>query len=281
MRARFGDEYLELKRLVRDLDLHTVCEEAGCPNIFECWADRTATFMILGDRCTRACGFCLVDTRKPLPVDPDEPAPGRRRGAHARARARRDHVRRPRRSRRRRRGGVRGDDRRDPRREPGHRGRGADLRLSGRRRGARHDLRGAARRARTTTSRPWRGCSARRDRRPATRGRSRCSRRAKDAGLVTKSSVILGMGETDDEVRAALADLRGGRRRHRHARPVPAAVEPRTCRSRAGGRPAEFDAIRVDARGDSASRTSSRARSSGPATTPASRNRSARRRTAG
>src|SRR5262249_39618819 len=50
-----------------------VCEEAGCPNIFECWADRTATFMILGDRCTRACGFCLVDTRKPFAVDEHEP----------------------------------------------------------------------------------------------------------------------------------------------------------------------------------------------------------------
>lgn len=73
VRARFDDGFLELKRLARDLDLHTVCEEAGCPNIFECWADRTATFMILGDRCTRACGFCLVDTRKPLAVDPDEP----------------------------------------------------------------------------------------------------------------------------------------------------------------------------------------------------------------
>src|SRR5262249_19666373 len=73
VRARFDDEYLELKRLVRERDLHTVCEEAGCPNIYECWAERTATFMILGDRCTRACGFCLVDTRKPLPVDTDEP----------------------------------------------------------------------------------------------------------------------------------------------------------------------------------------------------------------
>jgi lipoic acid synthetase len=73
VRARFGDGFLEVKRLVRDLDLHTVCESAGCPNIFECWADRTATFMILGDRCTRACGFCLVDTRRPLPVDAGEP----------------------------------------------------------------------------------------------------------------------------------------------------------------------------------------------------------------
>jgi lipoic acid synthetase len=59
---------------MREGGLHTVCEEAGCPNIFECWADRTATFMILGERCTRACGFCLVDTRQPLPVDPGEPA---------------------------------------------------------------------------------------------------------------------------------------------------------------------------------------------------------------
>ena len=73
VRARFDDGYLELKQLARDKQLHTVCEEAGCPNIYECWADRTATFMILGDRCTRACGFCLVDTRKPLAVDPGEP----------------------------------------------------------------------------------------------------------------------------------------------------------------------------------------------------------------
>src|SRR5207248_7382339 len=73
VRARMDGEFLELKRLVRDLDLHTVCEEAGCPNIYECWSQRTATFMILGDRCTRACGFCLVDTRKPAPVDVDEP----------------------------------------------------------------------------------------------------------------------------------------------------------------------------------------------------------------
>jgi lipoic acid synthetase len=71
--ADLGEGYRATKRLVRTLDLHTVCEEAGCPNIYECWADRTATFMILGDRCTRACGFCLVDTRKPASPDPDEP----------------------------------------------------------------------------------------------------------------------------------------------------------------------------------------------------------------
>ena len=56
---------MRLKRTMRDLDLVTVCEEAGCPNLSECWADGTATFMINGERCTRACGFCLVDTRHP------------------------------------------------------------------------------------------------------------------------------------------------------------------------------------------------------------------------
>jgi lipoic acid synthetase len=58
---------------VRDLGLVTVCEEAGCPNLHECWSDGTATFMINGERCTRACGFCLVDTRRPAPLDPGEP----------------------------------------------------------------------------------------------------------------------------------------------------------------------------------------------------------------
>ncbi|MDQ2727691.1 MAG: lipoyl synthase [Actinomycetota bacterium] len=74
VKARMGDEYRSLKKTVRSLDLVTVCEEAGCPNIYECWADGTATFMINGDRCTRACGFCLVDTRKPLAPDLGEPA---------------------------------------------------------------------------------------------------------------------------------------------------------------------------------------------------------------
>jgi lipoic acid synthetase len=76
LRARLetSPEFLELKKTMRDLDLRTVCEEAGCPNIFECWDDGTATFMLNGERCTRACGFCLVDTRHPDPLDPDEPA---------------------------------------------------------------------------------------------------------------------------------------------------------------------------------------------------------------
>jgi len=71
--ARMGEGYLSLGRTIRDLGLVTVCEEAGCPNIFECWADGTATFMVNGSRCTRACGFCLVDTRRPLSLDPTEP----------------------------------------------------------------------------------------------------------------------------------------------------------------------------------------------------------------
>lgn len=72
-RVSHGAEVLALKRTLRDLDLVTVCEEAGCPNLSECWADGTATLMVLGERCTRACGFCLVDTRKPLAPAVDEP----------------------------------------------------------------------------------------------------------------------------------------------------------------------------------------------------------------
>jgi len=73
VRADLGPGYRATKRLMRGLSLTTVCEEAGCPNIYECWADRTATFMVLGERCTRACGFCLVDTRHPLAPEADEP----------------------------------------------------------------------------------------------------------------------------------------------------------------------------------------------------------------
>lgn len=62
-----------LKRTISELELVTVCEEAGCPNLSECWSDGTATFMVAGERCTRACGFCLVDTRHPEPLDPGEP----------------------------------------------------------------------------------------------------------------------------------------------------------------------------------------------------------------
>jgi lipoyl synthase len=72
-RLRTGPAYTELTELVRREGLHTVCQEAGCPNIFECWEDREATFLIGGDACTRRCDFCQIDTGKPLPLDRDEP----------------------------------------------------------------------------------------------------------------------------------------------------------------------------------------------------------------
>ncbi len=72
-RLRMGPQYAELKNLVRREGLHTVCEEAGCPNIFECWEDREATFLIGGEACTRRCDFCQIDTGKPAPLDTDEP----------------------------------------------------------------------------------------------------------------------------------------------------------------------------------------------------------------
>ncbi|MDP9330728.1 MAG: lipoyl synthase [Actinomycetota bacterium] len=73
VRLRTGPNYTELKGLMRGLDLHTVCEEAMCPNIHECWEEREATFLILGSKCTRRCGFCDVMTAKPDPVDEGEP----------------------------------------------------------------------------------------------------------------------------------------------------------------------------------------------------------------
>ena len=72
-KLRTGPEYTELKALVRREGLHTVCEEAGCPNIYECWEDREATFLIGGDQCTRRCDFCQIDTGKPAALDLDEP----------------------------------------------------------------------------------------------------------------------------------------------------------------------------------------------------------------
>jgi lipoyl synthase len=72
-RAPIGDNYHELKKLARKLDLHTVCESAQCPNIGECWNHRTATFMLLGNLCTRRCGFCAVPKGRPEPIDFDEP----------------------------------------------------------------------------------------------------------------------------------------------------------------------------------------------------------------
>jgi lipoic acid synthetase len=72
-RANMGPEYTQLRSLVSREGLHTVCQEAACPNIFECWEDREATFLIGGERCTRRCDFCNIDTGKPEPIDRDEP----------------------------------------------------------------------------------------------------------------------------------------------------------------------------------------------------------------
>jgi lipoic acid synthetase len=72
-KAHMGPEYTKLRSLVAKEGLHTVCQEAACPNIFECWEDREATFLIGGEACTRRCDFCNIDTGKPLPLDRDEP----------------------------------------------------------------------------------------------------------------------------------------------------------------------------------------------------------------
>jgi lipoic acid synthetase len=208
VKARMGEDYRSLKRTVRDLSLVTVCEEAGCPNIFECWADGTATFMINGDRCTRACGFCLVDTRRPLPPDPGEPE----RVAEAVARLSLSHA-------------VVTTVARDDLPDGGAGGFAATVAAIRRRSPGtavellisdckgdpdalekifsagpdvlNHNVETVARLQRAV--RP-----------SASYARSLAVlARAKAAGLKTKSGLIVGMGETADEVEATLADLRG------------------------------------------------------------------------
>jgi lipoic acid synthetase len=207
VRANLGAGYRGTQRLMRTLDLHTVCEEAGCPNIYECWADRTATFMILGDRCTRACGFCLVDTRKPVALDLREPS----RVADAVAALELEHA-------------VVTSVARDDLPDGGASGFAATI---------------AAIRARmpgTTVEVLIPDCKGDGkalatifDARPdvlnhnvetvarlqrAVRPNAGYARSlsvlaaARDAGLITKSGLMLGLGETDNEVRAAIADLR-------------------------------------------------------------------------
>jgi lipoic acid synthetase len=73
IKAKMGPEYTDMRALVTREGLHTVCQEAGCPNIYECWEDREATFLIGGDQCTRRCDFCQIDTGKPADFDADEP----------------------------------------------------------------------------------------------------------------------------------------------------------------------------------------------------------------
>jgi lipoic acid synthetase len=201
-----GPEVRALRRTLRELDLVTVCEEAGCPNLSECWSEGTATFMINGERCTRACGFCLVDTRHPDPLAVDEPE----RVAAAAARLGLRHVvvtavarddlpdggaaafaatieairsRLPG-------AGVevlvpdcRGDDK------------SLDVIFGSRPDVLNHNLETVARLQRAV--RPSAGYA-----------RSLAVlARAKAAGLTVKSGVMVGLGETDDEVDAALADL--------------------------------------------------------------------------
>ncbi|MGH2820811.1 MAG: lipoyl synthase [Actinomycetota bacterium] len=74
VRVKQGENFLELRNIMRERGLHTVCEEANCPNIYECWEAREATFLLCGDLCTRRCAFCDVMTAKPQPLDPEEPA---------------------------------------------------------------------------------------------------------------------------------------------------------------------------------------------------------------
>jgi lipoic acid synthetase len=206
--VRLGPEYLRLKRTMRDLSLVTVCEEAGCPNTSECWAEGTATFMINGERCTRACGFCLVDTRHPAPLAADEPervaeAVERMGLAHAvvTAVARDDLAD----------GGagafaetVRAIRRRSPgcavevlisdcKGDPDALALVFDVRPDV----VNHNLETVLRLQRAV--RP-----------SASYARSLgVLARSVDAGLVTKSGLIVGMGETDAEVEGALADLAG------------------------------------------------------------------------
>ena len=207
VKADMGPEYRRLKKTMRTLDLVTVCEEAGCPNIFDCWNDGTATFMINGERCTRACGFCLVDTRHPEPADPAEPE----HVAEAVAQLGLEHA-------------VITAVARDDLPDGGAAGFVETVRAVRRRRPTtsvellipdckgdpdalatifdahpdvlNHNLETVARLQRAV--------------RPnASYARSLAVlARAKDAGLVTKSGVILGMGEREDEVLAAMADLR-------------------------------------------------------------------------
>ena len=205
--VRISREVVAMRSMMRELGLVTVCEEAGCPNLSECWAEGTATFMINGERCTRACGFCLVDTRHPLPLDPGEPehvaaAVRRLRLAHAVVTA------------------VARDDLADGgagafartieairRHSPGTavevlipdcKGDEASLQtiFGARPEVLNHNLETVLRLPRAV--RP-----------SASYARSlSVLSRAKDTGLVTKSGIILGMGEREDEVLGALADLR-------------------------------------------------------------------------
>ncbi len=207
-RLHLTPEYTRIRSTMRHLKLVTVCEEAGCPNISECWTEGTATFMINGDRCTRACGFCLVDTSKPLPLDPGEPervaeavaemglgyavvtCVARDDLADGGAGAFAETIR----AIRRRSPGAKvetliSDCKGDPE--------SLALVFDARPDVLNHNIETVPRLQRAV--RP-----------SASYARSLAVlARAKAAGLVTKASMMVGIGERDDEVHAALADLRG------------------------------------------------------------------------
>jgi lipoic acid synthetase len=207
-RLHLTPEYTAIRSTMRHLKLVTVCEEAGCPNISECWTEGTATFMINGDRCTRACGFCLVDTSKPLPLDPGEPdrvaeavaemglgyavvtCVARDDLADGGAGAFAETIR----AIRRRSPGTKvetliSDCKGDPE--------SLALVFDARPDVLNHNIETVPRLQRA--GRP-----------SASYARSLAVlARAKAAGLITKASLMVGIGERDDEVHAALADLRG------------------------------------------------------------------------
>jgi lipoic acid synthetase len=206
--ARLGPRFRELSHLVRDGGLHTVCQEAGCPNIFECWEDREATFLIGGETCTRRCDFCQIRSGRPDPLDTDEPVrvaesirtmglryatvtgvtrddlPDEGAGLYAET--------------------VRAVHRLNP-------GTGVEILVPDF--SARPELLDLVFAAEPevfahnleTVPRLFRGI------RPAFDYRRSLDvlRRARTAGLVTKSNLILGLGETTEEIHRALSDLRG------------------------------------------------------------------------
>jgi lipoyl synthase len=207
-RARMGPAYRELQSLVSSESLHTVCQEAGCPNIFECWEDREATFLIGGDECTRRCDFCQIDTGKPAALDRDEP---RRVAESVRTMALRYATVT----------GVCRDDLDDEGswlyaetiRQIHRLNPGVGVEMLAPDFSGRPELLGAVFASRPevfahnieTVPRLFRRV------RPGFRYQRSLDvlARAREFGLVTKSNLILGMGEERSEVSAALADLRG------------------------------------------------------------------------
>lgn len=205
-RARMGPEYVALQGLVKEEGLHTVCQEAGCPNIFECWEDREATFLIGGSQCTRRCDFCQIDTGKPADYDTDEP----RRVAESVQRMNLRYATVT---------GVARDDLPDEGawlhaetvRQIHEMNPGTGVEILATDFSGNPDLLGVVFDSRPevfahnveTVPRIFKRI------RPAFRYERSLNviTRARDAGLITKSNLILGMGETRDEVVDALADL--------------------------------------------------------------------------